>query len=60
MSAPVVTLKFKSSARAIYQMLKENKFDGFPVVNNNGSCVGLISRHSLIVVLNNLDKIESM
>jgi len=34
MSAPVVTLKYKSSARAIYSMLNDSKFDGFPVVNN--------------------------
>lgn len=36
MSMPVVTLKYKSSARVIHSMLSDHKFDGFPIVNNSG------------------------
>ena len=57
MSMPVVTLKYKSSARAIHSMLSDHKFDGFPVVNNSGSCIGLIGRHSLMVVLKHIDRV---
>jgi len=57
MSMPVVTLKYKSSARAIHSMLSDHKFDGFPVVNNSGSCIGLIGRHSLMVILKHIDRV---
>lgn len=60
MSMPVVTLKYKSSARAIHSMLSDQKFDGFPIVNNTGSCIGLISRHSLMVILKNIDRVQGL
>jgi len=60
MSMPVVTLKYKSSVGAIHSMLGDHKFDGFPIVNNSGQCIGLIGRHSLMVILKHIDKIQSL
>ena len=34
MALPIVTMKHNSSVRSIYTKLKENNFDGFPIVNN--------------------------
>ena len=59
MSMPAVSLEYKSSVGAIHSMLGDHKFDGFPIVNNSGQCIGLIGRHSLMVILKHIDKIQS-
>ena len=59
MAMPIVTLKHKVSVKIIYNKLSDNKFDGFPIVNDQGQCIGIINRHSLLVLLDHLDKLCS-
>ena len=51
MAMPAKTLKFRSSVRVIYSMLIDNKFSGFPIVNAENQCIGIINRYSLLVIL---------
>jgi predicted transcriptional regulator len=60
MSLPVKTLKFRSSVRAINTMLTENKFNGFPIVNGENQCIGVINRYSLLVILRNIERIKGI
>jgi len=59
MSTPVVVLRPKPTIKAILKVLEEDKFDGFPITNTNHQVIGLIGRHSLMVILKNLDRIIS-
>ena len=60
MAMPVKTLKFRSSIKDLNNILCENKFNGFPIVNNDNQCIGLINRHALLVIIKNLEKIKSI
>jgi CBS domain-containing protein len=65
MTKEVVTLKDKASVRQILDVLKSNNhaYNGFPLVQNEPGtdtpkCVGLITRHALMVILSNLGRLE--
>mmetsp|Transcript_1530 Transcript_1530/g.2101 ORF Transcript_1530/g.2101 Transcript_1530/m.2101 type:complete len:194 (+) Transcript_1530:1121-1702(+) len=58
MSRPVHSLQKKSKVKAIADALRDTNYNGFPVVENNSSgdprLIGLVSRHTLIIMLKNL------
>ena len=58
MSMPVVTLHPKSSVSDIYRVLSDNPFDGYPITNSCNQVIGLIGRHSLLVILGNIEKLH--
>ena len=60
MSMPPKTLKFKSSVAAINKILTENKFCGFPIVNNDNQCIGILNRYALLVILQNIERIKGV
>ncbi|XP_055686373.1 H(+)/Cl(-) exchange transporter 7 [Lutzomyia longipalpis] len=51
MNTPVVTIKLRAKAKYIYDILKNNHYNGFPVVDDNGCLRGLILRWQLVVIL---------
>lgn len=58
MSMPVVSLNPKSSVSTIYRVLSENDFDGFPIINEQSQVIGLIGRHSLMVILSKIERMN--
>lgn len=53
MKGNVKTLHFKAEVSKIGEYLKETSYNGFPVVNTQGSLVGMINRDYLHVLLKN-------
>jgi len=51
MQFPVVTLKQYEDVKTIYETLKSNSHNGYPVVNNSNIVVGMISRRFLYIIL---------
>ena len=63
MSSPVSSLSKKASVLSIAEVLKDTKFNGFPVIDSlygENRLVGLITRHHLMVILNNLDLVPDV
>ena len=63
MTKDVVTLCEKASVRQILDVLKMNSqaYNGFPVLTLTGEtkrCLGIITRHTLMVILSNLGRVE--
>lgn len=56
---PAVCLNHKTKMSSIAAILKKNEFNGFPIVNRKLSCIGLISRHALMVVIKNVEKVPN-
>ena len=57
MTMPVTSFYYIDKIEKIIKCLKDNQFDGFPIRNSNKQCIGLISRHHLMVILDNIDVI---
>jgi tRNA nucleotidyltransferase (CCA-adding enzyme) len=47
MTQPVVTVTPDTSIEALTALMNEHDFNGFPVVNDVGALVGLVTRHDL-------------
>jgi CBS-domain-containing membrane protein len=47
----VTCLKTYENALTVYQVLKRDKHNGYPVVNERNELVGVILRHQLIILL---------
>ena len=63
MSSPVSSLSKKASVLSIAEVLKDTKFNGFPVIDSlygENRLVGLITRHHLMVILNNLELVPDV
>lgn len=60
MSRPASCIRHKTKVKAIYNLLKSRSFGGFPVVNARKQCIGLIGRHSLQVILKNIERVPSL
>ena len=60
MARPVACLKYHSKVSSIYSILKQSKHNAFPILNSSLRCVGLISRHNLIVILKNIDRVPAI
>ena len=54
------TLKFRASIRTINTVLTENKFGGFPIVNGENQCIGIINRYALLIILRNIERIKGI
>lgn len=48
MSFPVVTIEATSSLRSAWYLLTKEKLSGAPVVDEDGSLVGVVSQHDLV------------
>ena len=57
MSVPVQTFGIRATVREIQKRLTQNTFDGFPIVNSQNRCIGLINRHSLMVILSHINRV---
>ena len=57
MSMPPVTLQFKKSIKVIAGLLEQYEFDGFPIINGQRQCIGLITRFQLLTIIQKVDKI---
>ena len=57
MTMPVTSFYYIDKIEKIINCLKDSQFDGFPIKNSNKQCIGLISRHHLMVILDNIDVI---
>ena len=61
MSRPVHSLPKKCKIKEITVALQDTSYNGFPIVENNQNgdsrLVGLISRHTLLVIMKNIDKV---
>lgn len=57
MSMPPVTLQFKQSIKVIAGLLEQYEFDGFPIINGQRQCIGLITRFQLLTIIQKVDKI---
>ena len=55
MTMPPVSFYYIEKIDVIFKALSDNKFDGFPIRNSNGQCIGLMSRHHLMVILDNIE-----
>lgn len=53
MSENVKSLKRICKVSDVHKALKCEEFNGFPVLDNNGKLLGLISRNFLIIILKN-------
>ena len=60
MTMPAKTLRFRSSIVSINKILTENKFSGFPIVNSENQCIGIINRYALLVILKNIERIKGV
>ena len=50
---PVVKFRQFEKVKDVYETLTSCKHNGFPVVNNEGECVGIISRNFLAIIIKN-------
>jgi hypothetical protein len=57
---PIKSLKFRSSVRAISAIISENAFNGFPIINSDNQCIGIINRYSLLIILRNINRIKGL
>jgi len=57
MTMPVTSFYYIEKVETIIKSLENSKFDGFPIRNSNGQCIGLIARHHLMVILDNIEEI---
>ena len=57
---PVKSLKFRSSVKYIGTIMTDNKFNGFPIINGENQCIGIINRYSLLIILRNIDRIKGL
>jgi hypothetical protein len=57
MSMPVTSFYYIEKVGSIIKALTDSKFDGFPIRNSAGQVVGLIGRHHLMVILDNIEDI---
>ena len=60
MTMPAKTLRFRSSIVSINKILTENKFSGFPIVNSENQCIGIINRYALLVIIKNIERIKGV
>ena len=51
MVTPVVSLAARVTVRDVLPLLKETTHNGFPIVDDDGRCVGLILRNQIVVML---------
>ena len=60
MSRPVHSLSQKAEVSAVVEALRDTNHNGFPIINNNSMdngdqrLIGMISRHTLMVIVKNL------
>lgn len=50
---PVVKFRQFEKVKDVYEVLINCKHNGFPIVNNEGECVGIISRNFLAIIIKN-------
>ena len=60
MSAPVLSMRYKMTVQSIFNALTKYQFDGFPIINSQSQCIGLVNRHSLMVILANVDRMTEI
>ncbi|MGM0568053.1 MAG: CBS domain-containing protein [Elusimicrobiota bacterium] len=58
MSSNVVTVKKEYTIKKLIKVLKENKITGAPVVEDDGSVVGIVSRANIIEAVDDMLKIN--
>lgn len=51
MSRPAYSLKAVESVQAIYNGITQFEFHGFPIVDDEGHLIGLITKQNLITLL---------
>ena len=59
MARPAIRLSQKVRVKTILRQLEEQNFDGFPIVNTQMQCIGLINRHALVVLLGKVDRLPN-
>ena len=57
MSTEVKWLPLRPRVQQIVQVLQETKHNGFPILNEDRTIKGLVSRHTLLVILGQLNRI---
>jgi len=57
MSVDVKWLPLRPRVQQIVQILQETKHNGFPILNEDHTIRGLVSRNTLIVILGQLNRI---
>ena len=64
MSRPVISLTKRSKVSVIAEALRDSNHNGFPIVENNANgdqrLLGIITRHTLIVILKNLHMVPNL
>ena len=60
MNSDLKSLPLKATVSQISLLLKETQHNGFPILTQEGFLKGFITRHTLIVLMRELDRIPDL